>query len=66
MRAVRANLHEGMMIIREIGDPRWPEPGWAKYTQHFIYHDALGYKRGIEIHYLWNQRLNLFDDFKFK
>lgn len=46
------NLKKGMT------DPRWKqEDGWVKMTQNV---------NGVEIHYVWNKVLNVFDDFKFK
>lgn len=46
------NLRKGMT------DTRWAqEDGWIKMTQNI---------NGVEIHYVWNKFLNVFDDFKFK
>lgn len=43
-------------------DPRWPaSEGWVKMQQ--IVQTSKG---TINIHYLYNQTLNIFDDFKLK
>ena len=53
------NLNDGKILYRPImTDPRWPsEEGWVKVAKNV---------NGVEIHYVWNEKLNLFDDFKFK
>jgi hypothetical protein len=39
-------------------DPRWPaKDGWVKMEQTVD---------GVEIHYVWNERARMADDFKFK
>ncbi|MEG0307617.1 MAG: RHS repeat-associated core domain-containing protein [Clostridium sp.] len=46
------NMRKGMT------DPRWhQDDGWVKMSKNV---------NGIEIHYVWNKVLNVFDDFKFK
>ncbi|MCK4261353.1 MAG: hypothetical protein KAX49_20450, partial [Halanaerobiales bacterium] len=59
MEQVMSNPNAGN-ILRSIKmtDPRWPSSeGWVKMTQNI---------NGIEIHYLKNIIMGLFDDFKFK
>jgi len=44
-------------------DSRWPsEEGWSKYAQNVD--DKNGHR--IEIHYVYSEKLNQYDDFKFK
>lgn len=46
----------------KLNDPRWPSSeGWIKMQQ--IVPTSQG---NINIHYVYNQALNIFDDFKFK
>lgn len=43
-------------------DPRWPhEEGWVKMAKKIENN-----KEKIEIHYVFNEKTNQFDDFKFK
>lgn len=52
----------GEELIFTMTDPRWPaSEGWVKMQQ--IVSTSKG---DINIHYLYNQTLNLFDDFKLK
>lgn len=48
---------KGKKLKIKITDKRWNEEGWHKYAQTV---------NDIEIHYLYNERLNLYDDFHFK
>ncbi len=57
MREVKANPKAGKLILKELLDQTWSEPGWVKLKQRI---------NGIEIHYLYNEILNAVDDFKFK
>jgi len=57
---------KGKIILKPIKDKTWPEIGWKKmqYTVEYSYFE--GKKVTINIHYLYNDILNVFDDFKFK
>jgi hypothetical protein len=55
--ATKIGLKKGMT------DPRWPaEDGWIKMSKNVIAPDGSN----IDIHYVYNERMHLFDDFKFK
>ena len=72
-RTVPRNLHEQLSMqevlddplrgAKRLGgvhmtDPRWPETeGWVKMARN---------SHGVEIHFVYNPRYGLFDDFKFK
>lgn len=56
--AAKAGKRLGKVIMRNLTDPRWlSSEGWVKYAIEF---------GPIEIHYVYNEILNIFDDFKFK
>ncbi|EKD23375.1 MAG: extracellular protein, partial [uncultured bacterium] len=62
---------KGFTVLSEKGfkmtDPRWPaEEGWEKVSKEINTVRLGGEKIKIEIHYLWNKTLNIYDDFKFK
>ena len=63
MEQVKSNPLAGSRLKSiELNDPRWPaSEGWAKMQQ--IVPTSKG---KISIHYVYNQALELFDDFKFK
>ena len=63
MEQVKSNPLAGSRLKSiELNDPRWPaSEGWAKMQQI-----APTSKGKISIHYVYNQALELFDDFKFK
>ena len=62
MEQVRSNPSAGTPITSiTLNDPRWPSSeGWVKMQQ--IVPTSHG---DINIHYVYNQTLNLYDDFKF-
>ena len=56
--AAKAGKRLGKVIMRNLTDPRWlSSEGWVKYAIKF---------GPIEIHYVYNEILDIFDDFKFK
>lgn len=59
MDQVRANPLEGAMQLPiRMTDPRWPEAeGWVKMANNV---------NGVEIHFVYNNILQVVDDFKFK
>ena len=63
MKEVMSNPHpklNGATVLEDLimTDKRWPSTeGWFKVTKNV---------NGVEIHYVWNEVLNVFDDFKFK
>jgi hypothetical protein len=60
MKQVLSNPLESAIEIRAITmtDPRWlSKDGWIKIAKNV---------NGIEIHYVYNTKINVFDDFKFK
>ena len=63
MEQVKSNPFAGNQLKSiNLTDPRWPSSeGWVKMQQRVA--TSLGY---INIHYVYNQTLNVFDDFKFK
>ena len=63
MEQVKSNPSAGTQLTRiTLNDPRWPSSeGWVKMQQ--IVPTSQG---NINIHYVYNQTLNIFDDFKFK
>ena len=63
MAQVKSNPLAGKPITRiTLNDPRWPaSEGWIKMQQ--IVSTSYG---NINIHYVYNQTLKIFDDFKFK
>ena len=63
MKQVKSNPHAGTQLTHiNLNDPRWPSSeGWVKMQQ--IVSTSQG---DINIHYVYNQSLNIFDDFKFK
>ena len=63
MAQVKSNPLAGEPITRiTLNDPRWPaSEGWIKMQQ--IVSTSYG---NINIHYVYNQTLKIFDDFKFK
>lgn len=62
MEQVKSNPSAGHRLDIAMNDPRWPaSEGWVKMQQ--IVHTSRG---NINIHYVYNQTLKIFDDFKFK
>ena len=62
MEQVKSNPTAGHPLDITMNDPRWPaSEGWIKMQQ--IIPTSQG---NINIHYVYNQTLNIFDDFKFK
>ena len=63
MEQVKSNPSVGTPLTRiRLNDPRWPSSeGWVKMQQ--IVPTSQG---DINIHYVYNQPLEIFDDFKFK
>jgi len=63
MEQVKSNPSAGTQLTRiTLNDPRWPSSeGWVKMQQ--IVPTSQG---NINIHYVYSQTLNVFDDFKFK
>lgn len=63
MEQVKSNPLAGTQITDvKMSDPRWPSSeGWVKMQQ--IIPTSQG---NINIHYVYNPILNIFDDFKFK
>lgn len=56
--AAKAGKRLGKVIMRNLTDPRWlSSEEWVKYAINFD---------SIEIHYVYNEILDIFDDFKFK
>lgn len=61
MEQVKSNPSAGHPVKLIMNDPRWPaSEGWIKMQQ--IVHTSQG---DINIHYVYNQALRIFDDFKF-
>ena len=62
MDQVKSNPSAGTPLIKiTLNDPRWPSSeGWIKMQQ--IVPTSQG---NINIHYVYNQKLKIFDDFKF-
>lgn len=60
---VKSNPSAGTLLKRiTMNDPRWPlSEGWVKLQQK-----VPTSKGNIIIHYVYNQHLKIFDDFKFK
>ena len=73
MKEVMSNPHPylGKSTILELKmtDKRWPaEEGWVKVVKNINPVKAtkeMKKPKGIEIHYVWNKILNIYDDFKF-
>lgn len=63
MEQVRSNPFAGTPLTTvKLSDPRWPaSEGWMKMQQ--IVSTSQG---DINIYYVYNQTLKIFDDFKFK
>ena len=62
MEQVKSNPSAGHRLDIAMNDPRWPaSEGWVKMQQ--IVPTSQG---NINIHYVYNQTLKIFDDFKFK
>ena len=62
MEQVKSNPSAGHILDITMNDPRWPaSEGWIKMQQ--IISTSQG---NINIHYVYNQTLKIFDDFKFK
>ena len=62
MEQVKSNPSAGHLLDITMNDPRWPaSEGWIKMQQ--IVPTSQG---NINIHYVYNQTLKIFDDFKFK
>jgi hypothetical protein len=59
MDAVMRDPLSGAVNLKvNLGDTRWPSSqGWEKYARNV---------NGVEIHFVYNSKLNAFDDFKFK
>ena len=61
MEQVKSNPSAGHHIKITMKDPRWPaSEGWIKMQQ--IVPTSKG---DINIHYVYNQIIKIFDDFKF-
>lgn len=62
MEQVKSNPSAGKILEIQMNDPRWPaSEGWVKMQQ------IVPTSRGnINIHYVYNQTINIFDDFKFR
>lgn len=62
MEQVKSKPSAGIQLTRiTLNDPRWPSSeGWIKMQQ--IVPTSQG---NINIHYVYNQNLKIFDDFKF-
>lgn len=58
MKQVKSNPLAGATQLKfNMNDPRWPSnEGWIKMANNV---------NGIEIHYVYNQTIKIFDDFKF-
>ena len=63
MEQVKSNPSAGTQLTKiTLNDPRWPSSeGWVKMQQI-----VPTSQRNINIHYVYNQTLKIFDDFKFK
>lgn len=63
MEQVKSNPSAGTQLTKiTLTDPRWPSSeGWVK-MQHVVSTS----QEEINIHYVYNQDLKIFDDFKFK
>ncbi len=63
MEQVKSNPLAGTPLTKiTLNDPRWPSSeGWVKMQQI-----VPTSERNINIHYVYNQTLKIFDDFKFK
>ena len=63
MEQVKSNPSAGQPLTNfALNDPRWPATeGWVKMQQ--LFKTSQGQ---INIHYVYNEILNVFDDFKFK
>ena len=58
MEAAKADPLSGRILRINMTDSRWlAEEGWIKMSQRI---------NGIEVHYVYNKELGLFDDFKFR
>ena len=59
MQEVKSNpLRQASRLPVRMTDPRWPEAeGWIKMARNV---------NGVEIHFVYNTRYKIFDDFKFK
>ena len=59
MEQVKSDPLPGAKILKtQLGDPRWPaSEGWVKMAQNV---------NDVEIHFVYNQNIKIFDDFKFK
>lgn len=60
MEQVKSNPLQGARQLGSVKmtDPRWPgTDGWIKMANNV---------NGVEIHFVYNPRYRLFDDFKFK
>lgn len=62
LKKVMLNPYEGEPISLHMNDPRWSaEEGWVKMGQVIKFHNQT-----VEVHYLYNTVLDVFDDFKLK
>lgn len=60
--SMMSNPTEGKVIMRNLGDPRWPSTeGWVKMSIEFS-----TYRESFDVHYVLNKSLKLMDDFKIK
>lgn len=59
MQEVRSNpLYNATQLKLPLNDPRWPaSDGWVKMARNV---------NNVEIHFVFNIKYNIFDDFKFK
>ena len=62
MQSVKADPLNGAKKLFDITDPTWSEDGWAKYARNVSFAD----KTKVEIHFVYNNTLDIYDDFKFK
>ena len=66
MKEVMSDPLKGARNLEEKGltmtDPRWPaKEGWIKMARNFEFPDGTQ----VDIHYVYNKLLDVFDDFKF-
>lgn len=66
MQHVKFSPLEGATQILKITDPTWSEEGWFKYAKNIKFFSDGTKEIKVEIHFIYNNILKLFDDFKFK
>lgn len=63
MHEVQSNPLKGATNLKvkrgmKLGNPKWhDDDGWVKMSRNV---------KGVEIHFVYNQKTKIFDDFKFK